>query len=279
MMMWWSRHNDPATERTIRTLPDGASARSTGRTMREVDAGDEPMCCRAQARDLEALEDLVALYRPQLQLHCYRILGSIQDAEDIVQETLLSAWRAFDRFDGRSTRGWLYRIATNRCLNHLRATSRRPRAANVLESRSWLAAATRSDAPWWLESHLDALIDDVAQGPEARYDARESIALLFVVGLQRLPTRQRAALVLRDVLGFTVDEVADLLGTSTASVNSALQRARYHFRPSQEGQLVSLPSSRQEAAVANHFANAYEQGDVSQIVALLIEECSAAMPS
>jgi RNA polymerase sigma-70 factor (TIGR02960 family) len=247
--------------------------------MREVDAGDEPTCCWARARDLEALEDLVALYRPQLQLHCYRILGSIQDAEDIVQETLLSAWRAFDHFDGRSTRGWLYRIATNRCLNHLRATSRRPRVVNVHESRSWFAPSTRSDTPLRLEPHLDAFIDDVAQGPEARYDARESIALLFVIGLRPLPPRQRAALVLRDVLGFRVDEVADMLGTSTASVNSALQRARYHFRSSQEGQFVSLPSSRQEAAVADHFVNAYERGDINNVVALLIEECQAAKPT
>jgi RNA polymerase sigma-70 factor (ECF subfamily) len=237
------------------------------------------MICREQVRDPETLSELVAPYRPELQLHCYRLLGSIQDAEDMVQETLLSAWRAFDRFDGRSMRGWLYRIATNRCLNHLRATSRRPRAVNVLESRSWFAPATRSDEPWWLESHLDTFIDDVAQGPEARYDARQSIALLFVVGLRQLPPRQRAALVLRDVLGFRVDEVADMLGTSTAAVNSALQRARYHFRLSQGGQSVSLPSSPQDTAVADGFVNAYESGDIRQVVALLIEERPATMPT
>jgi RNA polymerase sigma-70 factor (ECF subfamily) len=247
--------------------------------MREVAEGDEPMVCRAQARDPETLAELVAPYGPELQLHCYRILGSIQDAEDMVQETLLSAWRAFDRFDGRSMRGWLHRIATNRCLNHLRATSRRPRPVNVLELRSGFAPATRSDASWWLEPHLDAFIDDVALGPEARYDARESIALLFVAGLLQLPPRQRAVLVLRDVLGFRVDEVADMLGTSTASVNSALQRARYHFRPSQGHQSVSLPCSRQEAGVADHFVNAYERGDIHQVVALLIEECPATMPT
>ena len=247
--------------------------------MREVAEGDEPMVCRAQARDPETLAELVAPYGPELQLHCYRILGSIQDAEDMVQETLLSAWRAFDRFDGRSMRGWLHRIATNRCLNHLRATSRRPRPVNVLELRSGFAPATRSDASWWLEPHLDAFIDDVALGPEARYDARESIALLFVAGLLQLPPRQRAVLVLRDVLGFRVDEVADMLGTSTASVNSALQRARYHFRPSEEGQSASLPCSSQETAVADKFVNAYERGDIRQIVALLIEEGPATMPT
>jgi RNA polymerase sigma-70 factor (TIGR02960 family) len=240
--------------------------------MKEVAVGGEPMFCGAQGRDPEALEELVAPYRSELQLHCYRILGSIQDAEDMVQETLLSAWSASDRFDGRSMRGWLYRIATNRCLNHLRATSRRPRVVNGLESRSSFASGTLSDAPWWLEPHLDAFVDDVALGPEARYDARESIALLFVAGLQQLPPRQRAALVLRDVLGFGVDEVADMLGTSIASVNSALQRARHHFGPLQGGKSVSLPSSRQEAAVADHFVTAYERGDIRQVVALLIEE-------
>jgi RNA polymerase sigma-70 factor (TIGR02960 family) len=247
--------------------------------MKEVVAGNELVVCGVETRDPETLEELVAPYRPELQLHCYRILGSIQDAEDMVQETLLSAWSAFDRFDGRSMRGWLYRIATNRCLNHLRATSRRPRAVHVLESGSWFAPATRSDAPWWLEPHLDAFIDDAAQGPEARYDARESIALLFVVGLLHLPPRQRAALVLRDVLGFRVDEVANMLGASTASINSALQRARYHFRPSEEGQFVSLPWSRQETAVADRFVDAYERGDIRQVVALLTEECPATMPT
>jgi RNA polymerase sigma-70 factor (TIGR02960 family) len=222
---------------------------------------------------------MVVQYRLELQLHCYRIVGSIQDAEDMVQETLFSAWRAFDRFDGRSVRGWLYRIATNRCLNHLRATSRRPRVADTLESRSWLAPAMRCAAPWWFEPDLDALIDDVALGPEARYDARESIALLFVAGLLQLPPRQRAALVLRDALGFGIDEVADMLGGSTASVNSALQRARYRFRSSQQGQFVSLPSSRQDTAVVDHFVNAYERGDIHQVVALLVEHRPATIPT
>ena len=130
-------------------------------------------------------------------MHCYRILGSVQDAEDLLQETLLSAWQALDRFDGRSLRAWLYRIATNRCLNYLRDTSRRPKVTNMPE----FSGASPSDEPWWLEPYPDTLMDDVALAPEARYDARESIALSFVSGLQRLPTQQRAALVLRDVIG------------------------------------------------------------------------------
>jgi RNA polymerase sigma-70 factor (ECF subfamily) len=131
----------------------------------------------------------------------------------------------------------------------------------------------------WLGPHVDAFIDDLALGPEARYDSRESLALLFLAGLQQLSPRQRAVIVLRDVLGFEVYEVADMLETSIASVNSALQRARHHFRPSQGGQSVSLPSSRQEAAVADHFVNAYERGDIHQVVALLIEECPTTMPT
>src|ERR1700751_554598 len=131
---------------------------------------------RARAGDSDAFSDLTDPYRRELQVHCYRILGSFQDAEDVLQETLLSAWQALDRFDGRSMRAWLYRIATNRCLNYLRDASRRPQPAKGSESRSPFADARPSDEPWWLEPYPDALIDDVTLGPEARYDARESIA-------------------------------------------------------------------------------------------------------
>jgi RNA polymerase sigma-70 factor (ECF subfamily) len=181
---------------------------------------------RAQAGDSDAFRELTAPYRRELHVHCYRILGSFQDAEDLIQETLLSAWQALDRFDGRSLRAWLYRIATNRCLNYLRDTSRRPKVATMPESGSPLAEAIPSDEPWWLEPYPDSLMDDLALGPEARYDARESIALSFVAGLQRMPTQQRAALVLRDVLGFSASEVAEMLESTPTSVNSALQRRK-----------------------------------------------------
>ena len=177
---------------------------------------------RARAGDNDAFSELTAPYRRELHVHCYRILGSVQDAEDLLQETLLSAWQALDRFDGRSLRAWLYRIATNRCLNYLRDTSRRPKVTNMPE----FSGASPSDEPWWLEPYPDALMDDIALAPEARYDARESIALSFVSGLQRLPTQQRAALVLRDVMGFSASEIAEMLDSTPASVNSALQRAR-----------------------------------------------------
>ncbi len=163
---------------------------------------------RARARDSEAFQELTDPYLRELHVHCYRILGSFQDAEDVLQETLLSAWQSIDRFDGRSLRAWLYRIATNRCLNYLRDASRRPKLPQGPASRFPFENARRSDEPWWLEPYPDALIADVTLSPEARYDARESIALSFLAGLQRLPTQQRTALVLRDVLGFSAAEVA-----------------------------------------------------------------------
>jgi RNA polymerase sigma-70 factor (ECF subfamily) len=196
---------------------------------------------RAQAGDSHAFEELISAHRRELHVHCYRILGSLQDAEDVVQETLLSAWQALGRFDGRSLRAWLYRIATNRSLNYLRDASRRPRVADAPGADSPFVNAARSDDPWWLEPYPDVLIDDDTVGPEARYDARESIALGFVAGLQRLPTQQRAALVLRDVLGFSASDVAEMLESSPASVNSALQRARARFRTWEEPARVSLP--------------------------------------
>ncbi|MGA8368786.1 MAG: sigma-70 family RNA polymerase sigma factor [Acidimicrobiales bacterium] len=236
------------------------------------------MLARARAGDSDAFRELTDPYRRELHVHCYRILGSFQDAEDILQETLLSAWQALDRFDGRSLRAWLYRIASNRCLNYLRAASRRPKVANVPESRFSFVEATSNEEPWWLEPYPDALMDDVVLGPEARYDARESIALSFVAGLQRLPTQQRTALVLRDVLGFSASEAADILESTPASINSALQRARSRLEHSGAPDGVPFPRSEHEAQVVDRFIEAYEQGDVSQIVALLTEDCRATMP-
>src|SRR5262249_19651559 len=162
-----------------------------------------------------AFRELVDPYRAELQLHCYRILGSLQDAEDQVQETLLAAWRGLSGFEGRaSVRAWLYRIATNRCLNALRDRKRRPRE---VPSRA---------EPVWLDPSPDVLLEglaDAAQGPEARYETREAVGLAFVAALQHLPPRQRAALVLRDVLGFHTAEVAEMLDSSEASVKGALQ--------------------------------------------------------
>jgi RNA polymerase sigma-70 factor (TIGR02960 family) len=238
----------------------------------------EATLARAQGGDSDAFRELTDPYRRELHLHCYRILGSFQDAEDILQETLLAAWQALDRFDGRALRAWLYRIATNRCLNYLRATSRRPKVANVHEARFPFVETISSEEPWWLEPYPDALMEDVAQGPEARYEARETIALSFVAGLQRLPTQQRAALVLRDVLGFSASEAAAILESTPASVNSALQRARARLSPLVDPDHVTPPRSDHEAQVVNRFITAYEQGDVNQIVSLLTDDCRATMP-
>jgi RNA polymerase sigma-70 factor (ECF subfamily) len=233
---------------------------------------------RAKAGDRGAFEQLIGPYRRELEVHCYRMLGSVQDAEDILQETLLSAWQALSRFDGRSLRAWLYRIATNRCLNYRRDASRRPKVATLPEPRAAFVNAPRSDEPWWLQPYPDRLLDDVAFSPEACYDARESIALSFVAGLQRLPPQQRAALVLRDVLGFSAAEVAQMLETSPAAVNSALQRARDASRSATESARVPLPRSAQEVALVNRFVNAFERGDVEGLAALLSDDARVLMP-
>ena len=238
----------------------------------------ESMLQRARAGDGPAFEELVSPYRRELHMHCYRLLGSFQDAEDVLQETLLSAWRALDRFDGGSLRAWLYRIATNRCRNYLRDASRRPKVATMSQPTSPLTNAAHSDDPWWIEPYPDALIDDIAPGPEARYDARESIALSFVVGLQRLPTQQRAALVLRDVLGYSAAEVAQMLDSTPASVNSALQRARAVLPHSRDLDRVSLPRAKPAAHVVARFVDAFQQGDLDGVVALLTDDAKVTMP-
>jgi RNA polymerase sigma-70 factor (TIGR02960 family) len=245
---------------------------------KEAQSMTDPVLVRAQAGESDAFAELTNPYRRELHVHCYRILGSFQDAEDLLQETLLSAWQALDRFDGRSLRAWLYRIATNRCLNYLRDSSRRPKVTTATTSGSPFAGAANSDEPWWLEPYPDAFIDTVELGPEARYDARESIALSFVAGLQHLPTQQRAALVLRDVLGFSAAEVAEMLDSTPASVNSALQRARGGLHSSRGPDRVALPRSPREAEVVDQFIDAIQQGDLDRVVALLTDDAELKMP-
>src|ERR1700761_959651 len=173
----------------------------------------------ARAGDEQAFRELTEPYRNELQLHIYRIVGSAQDAEDLVQETLLAAWRGLERFEGRSSvRSWLYRIATNRSLDALRAGRRRPAK---LPPMTGVPEPTRRTEPIWLEPYPDALLEaegipDQAPGPDARYETKEAIALAFIAGLQHLPGQQRAVLVLRDVLGFRAAEVAEMLDTTGA---------------------------------------------------------------
>jgi RNA polymerase sigma-70 factor (ECF subfamily) len=238
---------------------------------------DSPLA-RAQEGDGRAFEELIAPYRRELHAHCYRILGSFQDAEDVLQETFVSVWQALDRFDGRALRAWLYRIATSRCLNYLRDSSRRPQRARAPQPRSPFVHASSSDDPWWLEPYPNTLIDETTPGPDARYDIRESIALAFVAGLQHLPVQQRAALVLRDVLGFSASEAAEMLDTTPASVNSALQRARTGFRPARDPDQVQLPRSEEASAVVGRFVDAFERRDLEDVVALLSEDAKLTMP-
>ena len=187
---------------------------------------------RALRRDRDAFEQLTEPYRRELQLHCYRMLGSLQDAEDLVQETLLRAWRGIDRFEGRaSVRGWLYRIATNACLSALasRRSARRVLPEALGPPAEGLPTGKPATEIAWLEPYPDALLEsiaDAAPGPDARYEQHEAVQLAFVAAIQHLPARQRAVLLLRDVLGWSAADAAALLEASVASVNSGLQRAR-----------------------------------------------------
>ena len=238
----------------------------------------EAILARAQAGDGDAFRELVDPYRRELQAHCYRILGSTQDAEDVLQEVLVAAWRSLGRFDGRALRAWLYRIATNRCLNHLRGESRRPQSVGLAEQARGMPGVVSSNEPWWLEPYPENLLDDTVPGPEARYDTRESIALSFVAGLQQLPPQQRVVLVLRDVLGFPAADVAEILDTSPAAVNSALVRARTGVRPPHDPHDVPMPRSPAEAAVVERFVAALEHFDLERLVAVLTEDARLSMP-
>jgi RNA polymerase sigma-70 factor (ECF subfamily) len=239
---------------------------------------------RARSGDELAFRELTDPYRRELQLHCYRILGRLQDAEDAVQETLLSAWRGLDRFEERaSVRSWLYRIATNRCLNMLRDGQRRPEARRASELSFAPPPATRLGEILWLEPYPDALLDelpDARPGPEAVFETREAVSLAFITALQRLAPRQRAALVLRDVLGFSAAETAGILETTEASVNSALVRARESAGARAAGGLErsALPSSPQARELSGRFAQAFEDGEVEQLVALLSDDAWMTMP-
>jgi len=214
---------------------------------------------RARDGDERAFRELTDPYRRELQVHCYRMLGSLTDAEDMLQETLLAAWRGLAEFQERaSVRTWLYRIATNRCLNALRSAGRR--------------IPTEPVPPFQL-----AGIADTGPGPEARYQATEAVELAFVAGLQRIPPRQAAALVLRDVLGFATDEVAGLLGTSHTAIKGALQRARAALDRASAGR-APRPGSATEHDLARRFADAFVAADLTRLVALLTDDAWLSMP-
>jgi RNA polymerase sigma-70 factor (ECF subfamily) len=240
----------------------------------------------AKAGDDGAYRRLVEPLRGELHAHCYRMLGSVHDAEDALQDALLRAWRGLDGFKGRSSpRAWLYRIATNACLD---AIARRPRRTlppghgPASDPRQGLAAPLTEQV--WLEPYPDELIgvEDGLASPEARYERRESVELAFIAALQHLPPRQRAALILRDVLGFSAKETAEALDTTVASANSALQRARRTAgerlpAESQQATLRTLGEDRLRAIV-QAYMGAWERGDVDVIVGMLTEDVVVAMP-
>jgi len=251
-----------------------------------VRVSEDDLLRRARAGDESAFAEIADGFRPELHLHCYRIVGSVQDAEDLVQETLLAAWRGLERFERRaSLRSWLYRIATNRCLNALRDRGRRPHELPAPpEHAPPPPRPTRLGDPVWLEPYPDVLLEgipDRSEQPEARYETREAIGLAFVAGLQRLPPRQRAVLVLRDVLAFRAAEVAEMLEVTEISVNRTLQRARRAIEravPPGGRDAAPLPGSREERELVGRFTAAFEAGDVPGVVALLSDDALLTMP-
>jgi RNA polymerase sigma-70 factor (TIGR02960 family) len=240
---------------------------------------------KARAGDGDAFRELIEPHRRELKVHCYRMLGSFQDAEDALQDTLLAAWQGFERFEERaSLRTWLYRIATNQCLNARRSASRRP-------AKEWDVPKVEPPEPTrlgevvWLEPFPDALLEgaiDAPLGPEARYERTESISLAFVKALQILPPRQLAVLILRDVVGFHANEVADMLDTTVESINSALKRARASLQrqlpPTADRELPPAPDSPSENAILAKFVSAYESADLDALVAILTDDVFISMP-
>jgi RNA polymerase sigma-70 factor, ECF subfamily len=256
---------------SVRTVNSARSSVTEGELLEAVRNGDE-----------DAFRDLVGPHCAALHAHCYRMLGSLHDAEDALQDTLLHAWRGLSGFDGRSSlRRWLYRIATNACLD---AIARRPERVLPLDygPRDGAPHRDRPDEAVWVEPYSDQVLGVDYAAPEARYEQREAVELAFVVALQHLPPRQRAVLVLREALGFSAKEVSQSLGTTVTSVNSVLQRARKAVdervpEKSQQATLRPLGDASVRKIV-ERFVDAFERGDVDAIVALLAEDATFAMP-
>lgn len=247
---------------------------------------EQQLLTAAQGNDESAFQRLIEPYRGELHAHCYRMLGSLHDADDALQDAYLRAWRALGRFEGRSSlRSWLYRIATNTCLDVI---NRRPKRVLPID---YGPATDPHDGPGtpvvesvWVEPYPDERmgVEDGFYAPEARYEMRESIELAFVAALQHLPANQRAVLILREVLGFSAQEVADALDTSIASVNSALQRARKTVDeklPDRTQQTTLRELGDEELAeLVTAYVDAWERCDVEKVVAMLSEDVCFAMP-
>jgi RNA polymerase sigma-70 factor (TIGR02960 family) len=233
---------------------------------------------RARCGDRDSFGELVEPYIRELQLLCYRMLGSVQDAEDIVQEVLLAAWLGLDGFEGRSSvRTWLHRIATNRCLNALRSASRKPAPSAVQVPEP----SSQGDIGW-LQPYPDLLLDGLPghePGPEARYESREAVSLAFITALQQLPPSQRAVLMLRDVLGYRAAETAGLLGLTESAVTSALKRARATMQAARGGNRPApAADSADERALTDRFVTAFTDHDVPALIALMTDDVWVRMP-
>ena len=251
-----------------------------------MESAGSDLIARARAGDGRAFGELTEPYRRELQVHCYRMLGSFQDAEDALQDTLLAAWQGVGGFSEElaSMRTWLYKIATNRCLNARRAASRRA-------AKEWDVPNVEPPEPTrlgkviWLQPYPDALLEAATgapPGPDARYEQAEAISLAFVTALQVLPPRQVAVLILRDVLGFHASEVAGMLEVTVESVTSALKRARASLQRRLPPAAVSQPppaaGSPAEEAIVAKFTRAWESADIDALVALLTDDVFISMP-
>ncbi|HSJ16942.1 MAG TPA: sigma-70 family RNA polymerase sigma factor [Solirubrobacterales bacterium] len=240
----------------------------------------------ARGGDEGAFQRLVESYQSELKAHCYRMLGSLHDAEDALQEALVRAWRGLPRFEGRSSlRSWLYRIATNTCLDSI---AKRPKRVLPVD---YGPASDPHDGPGdpivesvWVEPYPDETlgVEDGHAAPDASYEQRESVELAFVAALQHLPANQRAVLILREVLGFSAKEAAEMLDTTTASVNSALQRARkaVEERTPEQSQQETMRSLGDDGVkkVVQGYVDAWDRGDIDAVVAMLTEDATFAMP-
>jgi RNA polymerase sigma-70 factor (TIGR02960 family) len=243
----------------------------------------DQLLTRAARGDEHAFRELTDPHRRELHFHCYRMLGSMHDAEDAVQDTLLAAWRGLNGFEGRaSMRSWLYRIATNRCLNALRDAGRRPPPPPQPPFEA--PAPTRMGEPTWLEPYPDLWLEgirDTRPGPEASYESRETVELAFIAALQHLPPRQRAALILRDVLGFHAAEVAEMLESTEDSIKGALKRARAtveHRLCPGANTPPPKPDSPAERELVARFTDAFLADDVDAMVALMTDDAWLTMP-
>jgi RNA polymerase sigma-70 factor (TIGR02960 family) len=251
-----------------------------------VSAARSDLVSRARAGDGDAFRELTEPHRRELQVHCYRMLGSLHDAEDAIQDTLLAAWQGIGGYaeERGSIRTWLYRIATNRCLNVRRSAGRRA-------AREWNMPGVEPPEPTrlgevvWLEPFPDALLEGATAAPpdpETRYEQIEAVSLAFVAALQALPPRQLAVLILRDVLGFHASEVADMLDSTVESVTSALKRARAGLQrrrpPGGEREPPPAPGSPAEQALVARFARAYQSADLDALVGLLTHDIFFSMP-